>query len=102
MLSRGWWTRFWTLQEAVVSKVLMLQCGSGCLRWDDFSLFEQVMMLSLHCIRHHLNRSHRQSVDGKLLVLPVETIQNEGSYSIAKIRDANFRFARRNTVSTGV
>ncbi|KAK5449755.1 hypothetical protein LTS15_008326 [Exophiala xenobiotica] len=43
MFSRDWWKRFWTLQEAVVSETLMLQCGSSCLRWDDFTLFAEVV-----------------------------------------------------------
>ncbi|KAK5216368.1 hypothetical protein LTR72_010541 [Exophiala xenobiotica] len=43
MFSTGWWARFWTLQEAVVSETLMLQCGSSCLRWDDFTLFAEVV-----------------------------------------------------------
>jgi hypothetical protein len=42
MLSRDWWKRFWTLQEAVVSETLVLQCGSSCLRWDDLTLFADV------------------------------------------------------------
>ncbi|KAK5204081.1 hypothetical protein LTR41_010293 [Exophiala xenobiotica] len=43
MFSTGWWAQFWTLQEAVVSETLMLQCGSSCLRWDDFTLFAEVV-----------------------------------------------------------
>jgi hypothetical protein len=31
MLSRDCWARFWTLQKAVVSETLVLQCGSSCL-----------------------------------------------------------------------
>ncbi|KAK5281325.1 hypothetical protein LTR20_007001 [Exophiala xenobiotica] len=42
MLSRDWWKRCWTLQEAVVSETLVLQCGSSCLRWDDLTLFSDV------------------------------------------------------------
>lgn len=36
ILNHGWWSRTWTIQEAVISKVVVLQRGPEELPWDSF------------------------------------------------------------------
>jgi hypothetical protein len=36
VLSRPWFQRLWVFQEAVVSKILSIQCGRRRISWDDF------------------------------------------------------------------
>ena len=35
LLDRPWWRRVWIVQEVVLAKRLILQCGPACMEWND-------------------------------------------------------------------
>jgi hypothetical protein len=37
LLAREWWQRYWTIQEAVLAKDLVIQCGSQQISWTTLS-----------------------------------------------------------------
>ncbi|KIV87472.1 hypothetical protein PV11_03015 [Exophiala sideris] len=51
LLERPWWTRAWTFQEAVVSSLLEVHCGSRQILFDDFVMLSHAYwgaMVQLH------------------------------------------------------
>ena len=72
LLRRSWFTRLWTIQEAVLSTRLFLKCGQAGACWDDFSAW-------CHCLReagilcwltNHLELDHQYGKGEHVKLLP--------------------------------
>lgn len=59
VLSRPWFKRLWVFQEAVLSRVLSVQCGYRRIAWDDFS------KTVVQSKRHHDRYGFSTRDDGK-------------------------------------
>lgn len=59
VLSRPWFKRLWVFQEAVLSRILSIQCGHRRIAWDDFS------KTVLQAKRHHDRYGFSTWDDGK-------------------------------------
>lgn len=59
VLSRPWFKRLWVFQEAVLSRILCIQCGHRRIAWDDFS------KTVLQSERHHDRYGFSTWDDGK-------------------------------------
>jgi hypothetical protein len=41
LLNRPWFNRVWVLQEAILCRSAIVQCGSKCISWDAFKQFKR-------------------------------------------------------------
>lgn len=75
LFRRWWFTRTWTIQEAILSRHCYVQCGTTVFAWDDIAAWsytlEQSGLLKWLMAHDDLDAAHSSMVTTDLLIRPI-------------------------------